>query len=317
MTVCPQSVPAPFVCPTANDIARATAKLWPQGRAWPITHDPSLVDRFAAWLAALAPDAQPAPGDWPAGFVQAGFSKSIADVFAYAAARWCALREEFWCATQVETRDLWMQEYGLPDACEPFPDLCVKVAALGGQTCAFFNEIAAANGWVIDCIAQVRCGAQAGCSQAGCGQVANGAGGVNLELVVHLDLSTSYVASTQTPPLAGLLQCGQPMACGPDISPFECLIDRIAPAHVVVTYTTVREPRHVAVGFGVRAGLTELRDPRNVAVGFGAAAGLASRHDPRNVAVSFGAAVGVAPAPHGASRRSAALGSKAGVTSHH
>jgi hypothetical protein len=30
-----------------------------------------------------------------------------------------------------------MAEYGLPDGCDPFPDLCTKVAAIGGTRCEY------------------------------------------------------------------------------------------------------------------------------------------------------------------------------------
>jgi hypothetical protein len=57
------------------------------------------------------------------------------------------LRLEFWCATHKETHDLWMKrEYGLPDPCDPFPDLCTKVAAIGGARCEYFAEAGRARG---------------------------------------------------------------------------------------------------------------------------------------------------------------------------
>lgn len=235
MTSCEAARPAPLRCPTDAEVLESALALLPQGRAW------------------QSNEGGPAPGYGvgfdPGGFRDGAFAttskqgsilrafwKAVADVYAFVNTRLCALRLEFWCATQSETRDLWMAEYGLPDACDPFPDLCTKVAALGGARCEYFNEIVSRVGWTIDCDDQsASCGDQMGCSVMGAAQM--GAAKANtLRITVHTHESPAYTSGPQTPPLMGLMQMGMPITCGPDITPLECLIDRIAPAHVTIEY---------------------------------------------------------------------------------
>ena len=224
----------PFVCPDVTNIV----KLWPRGRAWPITHDPSTYERYLDWRAQFPPGVIPDTKSWPAGFVMAGFTKVIIDVFQYLVDRLCALREEFWCASQIETRDTWMAEYGLPDACDPFPDLCTKVAALGGQTCAYFQQVGAWAGWAIDCVDSAPvCGMMTGCTYIGKGATPGGSKGNVMKLVVSLPDSPAYHAYPNQRAYAGCLMAGHALGCGPlNIIPLQCLMERIAPAHVVVDY---------------------------------------------------------------------------------
>ena len=114
--------------------------LLPRGRAWS-THDGG-----------------PFPGDRLYQFWTA-----VAAVFEYANQRMCDLRREFFCATESETNDAWLADYGLPDDCDPYPDLCAKVAAIGGARCEDYAAIAARAGWDIECIVTTSsCGATAG-----------------------------------------------------------------------------------------------------------------------------------------------------------
>ena len=125
-------------CPTLDDTTSALLALLPRGRAWQTN------------------EGVPMPGQEigfaPPGFNNDAFStvetkpsiiwqywRSVAVVFQYATERLCALRQEFWCQSASETRDEWMVEYGLPDACDPFPDLCTKVAAIGGTRCEYYR----------------------------------------------------------------------------------------------------------------------------------------------------------------------------------
>ena len=50
-------------------------------------------------------------------------------------------------APMSETRDVWEAEYGYPDACEAYENLCEKVTAVGGANCAYFADVAARRGW--------------------------------------------------------------------------------------------------------------------------------------------------------------------------
>jgi hypothetical protein len=268
MTTCPTAAPAPLRCPTLEESIAATAALLPRGRAWPARH-PATLSAFLAWLGGLV--GIPAASAWPAGFVQMGFIAALGAVRNYLEAQLCALRFEFWCATQTQTRDLWMAEYGLPDDCDPYPDLCAKVAALGGRRCELYQELCAANGWIIDCVAVPAClgtayppaigvafqanafqtdafqqpplgqptGPNAALAGIGCAGniLAGGAAAANLiEIVVFTSESPAFTGGAQTPAEAGRMFAGMPLTCPPDIGPLQCLIERIVPAHVVVTY---------------------------------------------------------------------------------
>ncbi|AVT76646.1 hypothetical protein RPPS3_25830 [Rhodopseudomonas palustris] len=199
-----------FRCPTKDDLFDRVAL--PRGRAWQ-THEggPSPATPFGQfWLAA-------------------------AEVFAFVAKRACDLRSEFWCATHSETHDQWMTEYGLPDACDPFPDLCTKVAAIGGTRCEYYAAIAARAGWSIRCIEEQRCGARAGCARAGNAQAGRRRGGV-MKIVVDLGASFSYVGPRSQPPRAGRFRAGWRLGCPPDIGPLECLLARVVHAEILIVY---------------------------------------------------------------------------------
>lgn len=203
-------------CPTQAEILPQALALLPRGRAWS-THD-----------------GLPAEGT-----VLRRFWSAVAAVLAFANARICALREEFWCATQAETRDLWLAEYGLPDACDPFPDLCAKVAALGPTRCDEFAAIALRAGWAIECIfASGQAFGQCwsfGCSQFGATGDPNG----TLRIRVLTASSPAWTAPPFTPWQFNQYQFGQPLGCGPDISGLQCLLARLVPAHCDVIWEIV------------------------------------------------------------------------------
>jgi hypothetical protein len=271
MTTC-ASPPGPFECPTLEQSIDATAQLLPRGRAWP-ANDRAMLPRFLAWLGSLS--GIPSLDDWSdnPGFTQMGFVAALGAVRNYLETQLCALRLEFWCATQTLTNDLWMAEYGLPDDCDPYPDLCVKVAALGGRRCELYQELCAANGWIIECSPVEGCPGSGywpvqqpafapgvftdafqpqgdaapdtlgGALADGCCAGNATAGGPaipsHIEIIVHLNESPAYQGGAQTPALADLAFADMPITCDPDISPLQCLIERIAPAHIVVSYQLV------------------------------------------------------------------------------
>lgn len=102
------------------------------------------------------------------GTTQYQYWRALANVLAYTYGRLCAYVDEFFCATVSESRDQWLEEYGLPNACDPYGNnLCAKVAADGGATCEAFVEAAAASGWVISCSDDYR-EPIAGCFEVGC-----------------------------------------------------------------------------------------------------------------------------------------------------
>lgn len=236
-----------FHCPTFLESFLATCALWPRGRAWPVS-DGVTPSSFYSWISRLVG----LPKSWPTGFVQAGYSAAIALVRNYIETRLCALRNEFWCATINETRDQWMIEYGLPDDCDPFPDLCTKVAALGGTRCDYYAAIAARAGWSISCnIIVNNCGDGIGCLEIGCGQLGPLSTGTALVITVFLNESAAYVAPLEVLPYMGNFQIGGGLDCAPDLAPLQCLLERVVHAHVILEYTTVDSV----------AGVVDLNDP--------------------------------------------------------
>lgn len=224
----------PFRCPTFIESFRATCQLWPRGRAWPVS-DGSTPDRYLAWLGSLTGW----PTTWPAGFVQAGYSAALAAVRNFLETRLCALRLEFWCASHSETHDQWLIEYGLPDACDPFPDLCTKVGAIGGTRCEYYAEVAARAGWAITCTTiDNDCGVSVGDFEIGCSGLGGAVGAATILITVFLNDSTSYVSPLESGPFIGNFQIGGSLACDPDITPLKCILDRVIHAHIVTIYQT-------------------------------------------------------------------------------
>jgi hypothetical protein len=225
-----------FRCPTRLQIFRQLVMLLPRGNAWQ--------SNDVAGQAYTLTMAQP-------GFAQTGlfqtlsrplsvmhaFWSAVADFFYRLTQLLCALRLEFWCATQTQTRDLWLAEYGLPDACDPFPDLCAKVAATGGTRCEYYSEIAARAGWSIECenVFSAIC-AMVGAFLAGQVGAGGQGGAATIHVTVHLNQSPAYLGRIETQPLAGAFQAGKLLTCPPDIGALVCLLDRVAPAHVTVIY---------------------------------------------------------------------------------
>jgi hypothetical protein len=102
------------------------------------------------------------------GTVQNTYWAAFASVLAYTYTRLCAFVDEFFCATVVESRDQWIAEYGLNDACDPYGhNLCLKVAAESATTCPQFVALALLSGWVIDCVTANE-EPIAGCFEVGC-----------------------------------------------------------------------------------------------------------------------------------------------------
>lgn len=216
MTACPADR-APFRCPSFADIRAEALALLPRGRAWS-NHD---------------------GGPWPTSTLYR-FWSAVAESFHFAAKRLCDLRLEFWCATHVETHDLWMAEYGLPDPCDPFPDLCTKVAAIGGTRCEYYQEIVARAGWRIECAErQSNCGAQPGCAQPGCMQPGSGTRASEFVVIVNLPESPAYVGGKSYKPQPGCMQAGDSLGCGPNIRALECLMARMVHAQLKIVYEVI------------------------------------------------------------------------------
>lgn len=237
MSECTSARPAPLRCPTADEVLTSALQLWPQGRAWQSNEG--------------GPDAGVEIGFDPGGFNPDGFSgtyrrpsilrrftKAVASVYSFANDRLCALRLEFWCATQTETRDLWMAEYGLPNDCDPFPDLCTKVAAIGGTRCEYYGEIAERAGWSISCVDGFRvCGTQVGSRKSKAGRATPGRRtAAVLKILVDLKNSPAWSGTSRALPMAGRFKAGRRLSCGPDLRALECILARVVHAEIQIQY---------------------------------------------------------------------------------
>lgn len=223
-------------CPNLDDVTSAVLKLLPRGRAWQtndglpmpgqdIGFDPSAYDGDAFSSVRTSPSIL-----WQ-------YWRSFAVVLQFATQRMCDLRQEFWCQSINETRDGWMTEYGLPDACDPYPDLCTKVTAIGGTQCQYYASVVAKSGWSITCLeALVSCGSRAGFARAGQARAGRTMSQATLRVVVSQSQSPAMAnIGPSLPPLAGRFRAGRRNSCGPDLSPLLCILARIVHAELVIT----------------------------------------------------------------------------------
>lgn len=243
--ICPADFGDPFRCPTKQEYLEQLLTLLPRGRAWQ-SHESAtsaIVDRF--------PDVAAECGELQCGDGQLGtpglvierttmaaYWAAYAEVCEYFSQRACKLLDEFFCQTIDETEDWWADDYGFPDPCDPWDDLCEKVAALGGATCEYLTWAAARRGWTIDC----RDCSSSDVAEVGCIFVGQG-----LELCADCDANTviitidvlnspAFTEAPYRPGLAGNARAGCTVLCEPSPQQIECLIERIKPAHVDVIY---------------------------------------------------------------------------------
>jgi len=212
---------SPF-CGDVDAITAQAIALLPRGRAW------------------QTDDAGPRPGS-----VLYGYWRSVASVFDEVNVRLCDLKREFFCLSHVETRDEWLAEYGLPDECDPFPNLCAKVAGVGGASCDVYRAIAADAGWDIDCFEdQGDCGAIADCFQADAENAVAASSPVpaRVTIRVYRETSPAYSGPLRGGAYADCLIADGLLDCPPDISGLICILNRVIHAHVVVDYV-ISEPR--------------------------------------------------------------------------
>lgn len=230
------------ICPTQDELRPQILALLPRGRAW----------------------GEGGPAREPGGVIY-GFFDAVAAVFAFLHAQICALALEFFCQTQSLTNDLWLEEYGLPDGCDPYPNLCAKVAALGGPQCAVYEEIGLQYGWSITC--GMNCALDSGAMESG---MAGGYTYAPATLIVVVDVANSpalggqsvtmgpvsgFLEAGMTPcdvtynlvglamgPVSGFLEAGMMPACGYDITSLDCVLQRIVHAHVQIVYAFVDAP---------------------------------------------------------------------------
>lgn len=193
-------------CPTKAEILPRLMMLLPRGRAWG-NHD---------------------GGPWP-GSVLHGFWSAVAEVAEYVNQRICALQAEFNCGTAVETLDLWSADYGLPDACDPYADLCDKVRTPGGSQCDYYVSIAARMGWAVTC-QTLPCGGVSGRAEADCAIAAPEWGDGDLLILVDLEASPAYAGPSRIQSEADLIEADYPVRCAVDFEPLECVLRRVVPS---------------------------------------------------------------------------------------
>ena len=205
-----------LVCKTIDETTRQVIANLPPGRAW------------------QTEETGPMPGSR-----LYGYWRAIAELLQFGNQRLCDLHREFFCATRVETDPEWMAEYGLPDECDPFPDLCAKVAAMGGAQCDDYKAIAFAAGWDIDCYEQeALCGALADCFYADNAMAfaANSTVTATVYIRVYRETSPAYSGPLRGSAYADCLIADGFLDCPPDISGLICILNRIIHAHIRVEY---------------------------------------------------------------------------------
>lgn len=210
--------PPPPWCKSDAEVTASLAALRPRGDAW-----------------------RNGGHDGLAGSTMGAFFAGLGTVAGETDRRICALVDEYFCSSAAETLDLWALEYGVPDGCDPFADVCEKVNAVGDSIPAYAEAAALKRGWSIaiseDFIIvpqSSRMGhARMGAARMGATQ------GVAWRIEVDLAASPSYVAADRRKPLLGRMRLGFAFDCGPDITSLSCLIRRIAPAHADLIFTTV------------------------------------------------------------------------------
>lgn len=207
-----------MICPSDAEVSASIAALRPRGDAW-----------------------RNGGHDAIAGSTMGAFFDAFGEVAGEADRRICALVDEFFCSTAVETLDLWALEYGVPDGCDPFADVCEKVNAVGDSIPAYAEAAALRRGWSIEITEEFIAVAQS--SRMGHGRMGAirmaASQGVAWRIVVDLANSPSYVAADRRKPLMGRMRLGFAFDCGPDITPLSCLIRRIAPGHADLVFETI------------------------------------------------------------------------------
>ena len=232
-------------CPTREEMIDIAIASLPRGRAWQTDEGgPDRGNIGGFQRNAFQEDAFANSHREPSVLFQ--YWAAIGEFLTFAAQRFCALRLEFFCATETETNDLWMEEYGLPDECDPFPDLCSKVAAIGGTRCDYYAMIAARAGWSISCEDNANeCGTRVGDRTSKAGRAKPGrVRRVNILTVFvnrHESPSYKYTTPRSFLPRAGKLKAGQRLSCYSDptpkaILPLECLMARVVHAELKIEY---------------------------------------------------------------------------------
>lgn len=228
-----------FRCPSKIELFRQVLALLPRGRAWQSHEDipeiaatgvTSEVERYEADTTPLG--AEP----WAETLtVMQRFWLAYAEVLEYLHTRACALLAEMFCTTTAELKAEWGYEYGFPDTCEPWDNLCQKVRAEGGATCAYLASLATRLGWYLEC-SDCAPSAGADCVAADCLPACECEAGV-IYIKVWRALSPSWTEPIPFNADAAVADCTPPCAPVPDA--VVCLVERYKPAHVRAIYEVI------------------------------------------------------------------------------
>ena len=212
MTDC-TTVQALDICPTREQVYQTSLSLLPQGLAWQtdtafLPREKSVLKKF--WYA-------------------------VSDPFHYLEQRICAALSEFFCSSASETIDQWECDYGVPDDCGLWNNVCVKVGAIGGGDCAYFQEIASQAGYKIKCVSsETYKKTRSGCAKAGCSFLGADIEDNNLYIVVIIEDSPAI--NQGTIPKVGCTQAGCTSLCAQTVDWLACVFEQIIPAHIKLIF---------------------------------------------------------------------------------
>ena len=215
----------PVPCPTFEMLLEMICVLPPRGDAWQTNED----------IANFDPDTQLRDMT-----VQQQYWAAIAQFFAWVYEEICKLDPEFWCATADKFLPEWQADYGFPDKCEAFDNLCEKVHAVGGSRCEDYVAMAASRGWVIECgkcTPWVGASPVADCAIADCAHLC-GCDESEMHFRILVDQSPSFTAVTPMVADCAIADCTPP--CVPADDHLICLLERAKPAHARFRYQIVR-----------------------------------------------------------------------------
>lgn len=135
-----------------------------------------------------------------------------------------AMVDEFYCSTTSDDRDLWNEEYGLPDDCNIFgDDLCAKSTFRGGVSLAYYASLAEALG--VSAALQWLKGDHADYP------------GVHSTLLVVIDAANSSAFVDEI--FVDDFEVEDAGLGDPDVSSFVCALERVIPAHCEIIYELV------------------------------------------------------------------------------
>lgn len=166
------------------------------------------------------------------------FWRGIAESFLNAERHLDDLRAEMFCRSAVATRDNWEADYSLPDACDPFEDLAAKAGGMGDTLPAYAETAAAFRGWSVSITEQITPASGAGVFGSALFGAASPAATNGATWHVMIDTLNSPVGPSAVP-LFGTMLFGNSLACPADTSALECILRRIAPAHVDLVYQEI------------------------------------------------------------------------------